>query len=258
MKLPALQIVKIGGKILENAALLAPVLQGFAELEVPAILVHGGGKKASELGDRLGTPARMVDGRRITDAATLDIVTMVYAGLYNKQLVARLQATGINALGLTGADGNLIRAHKRVVRDLDYGFVGDIDAIDAEGIHQLLTAGFTPVFCAITHDKQGQLLNTNADTITSEVARALTARYAVQLLYCFEKPGVLLDPDDDTSVISELSFEQYQHYQAQGVIHSGMLPKLDNAFAGLRAGLQEVRIGGPGALATGGGTRLKL
>lgn len=248
----SLYVLKIGGKVLEDKATLQVVIQAFLALPGDKILVHGGGKQASILGQQLGIPPKMYQGRRITDEATLEIVTMVYAGLYNKQLVAQLQANGCNAIGLSGADGNTIKAHKRQVKEIDYGFAGDIDHVDAEGVDRLLNAGFTPVFCAITHNKQGQLLNTNADTIASTVAQSMAAFYSVNLLYCFEKEGVLLDPEDEQSVISHLNTSQYQSYCKTGVISGGMLPKLDNAFAALNAGVLSVRIAGPGNLQKGG------
>jgi acetylglutamate kinase len=249
-----LHIIKIGGKIIEEKEKLEKALHAFASIEGHKILVHGGGKRADELCLQLGIEPHMVDGRRITDAATLEIVIMVYAGLINKNIVSGLQALGCNALGLSGADGNAVLVHKREVKQIDYGFAGDIDRVNADSIQALLEAGFTPVFCAITHNGRGQLLNTNADTIAASLATALASRYKVSLTYCFEKAGVLLDPDDEHSVIRELNPEKYEEYKARGIITAGMLPKLDNAFDTLRKGVNEVIIGGLEAIGTGKGT----
>ncbi len=239
-----LKIFKIGGGILDDADQLHRFLAELARVPGPKILVHGGGKGASQMLQDLGIAPQMVQGRRITDAPTLDIVTMFYAGKTNKQVVALLQAEGVNALGLSGADGNVIRAVKRPVKDIDYGFVGDLpaDAVNAGLLAQLLKAGLLPVLCAITHDGHGQLLNTNADTIASAVARALSGQYAVELHFCFEKNGVLSDVNDDNSVIPRITAAQYQELKAAGVIAAGMVPKLDNAFAALEAGVARVVI----------------
>ncbi|KUG07924.1 acetylglutamate kinase [Solirubrum puertoriconensis] len=239
-----LKLFKIGGGVLDDDAQLHRFVQAFAQVPGRKILVHGGGKGASQMLSDLGIAPQMVQGRRITDAATLDVVTMFYAGKTNKQLVALLQASGVNALGLSGADGNVIRAVKRPVKDIDYGFVGDLPAnsVDAATLHTLIQAELTPVLCAITHDGHGQLLNTNADTIASTVARALAGRYEVELHYCFEKNGVLLDVNDDNSVIPQIVPAQYQQLKADGVIAAGMIPKLDNAFAALEAGVEKVVI----------------
>lgn len=244
MKTPV-HIVKIGGKVIDDEGMLRQFLRSFAADPHPRILVHGGGKGATELGEKLGVPAVMVDGRRVTDDATLEIAVMVYAGWFNKRVVALLQAEGCNAIGLSGADGNLIQAHKRPVKAIDYGWVGDIDEVHTPGIQLLLATGFTPVFCAITHDARGQLLNTNADTIAAELAKALAPYYAVELSFFFEKSGVLLDAQDDHSLIAQLDSETFQRYRADGIIHTGMLPKLDNAFAAAEAGVSRVRICGP-------------
>ncbi len=252
-----LQLLKIGGRLLGQPDTLHSLLRQFLAFEGRHLLVHGGGQRASALGRKLGSPARLVDGRRITDAPTLEIVTMVYAGLYNKQLVARLQAFGCNALGLTGADGNTILARKRPVGDIDYGFAGDIDRTDAPGIRTLLLNGYTPVFCAITHDGRGQLLNTNADTIAAELARGLAAHFSVKLYFCLDKNGVLADAGDDASVIPQLSQPEYDRLKASGSIHSGMIPKLDNAFLAQAAGAQ-VTICGPASFANQTGTQLSL
>lgn len=240
---PMTSILKIGGNVLASPELLAQALQYFISLPSPAILVHGGGKEASQLATQLGIVPKMVDGRRITDAPTLKVVTMVYAGLVNKRLVAQLQALGCNAIGLSGADGNLIRAHQRPVGIIDYGFAGDIDIINTQTLTSLLSAGLSPVCCAITHNQRGQLLNTNADTIASTLAQALAPTTEVSLQYCFEKAGVLKDADKDDSVIPFLPYSHYQQLKEKGNIHSGMIPKLDNAFAALQAGAQEVIIG---------------
>lgn len=247
-----LTILKIGGKVVENQAVLDQVLNNFVRLPGAKILVHGGGAKASQLGKTLGIPAQMVEGRRITDAATLEIVTMVYAGLYNKKVVAQLQAKKCNALGLSGADGNLIQAHKRIVQTIDYGFAGDIDQVDALGIDRLLKANFTPVFCAITHDRQGQLLNTNADTIAAQLSQAMADLYEVKLVLCLDFDGVLADPQDPKSLISNLNALQYEQHQKSGVISGGMIPKLDNAFAAIKNGVATVKICGPRTLLEGG------
>ncbi|PSR09634.1 MAG: acetylglutamate kinase [Bacteroidetes bacterium] len=257
MKSPvALTILKIGGNVLADADQLHQTLALFTRLAGPAILVHGGGRRADELLAALGHKAQMVNGRRLTDAPTLEVVTMVYAGLLNKQLVALLQAQGCNALGVSGADGNLLRAHQRPVQDIDYGFAGDIDAVNVPAFQALLGARFAPVCCAITHDGAGQLLNTNADTIAASIATALAPHYAVALWYCFEKPGVLLDINDDQSVIPVLDPARYAELKSQGVIHSGMLPKLDNAFATLQQGVQEVQLGNLASLTRQKATRI--
>lgn len=242
---PILHILKIGGRLIENPDKLQEALQVFYQLDGYKILVHGGGKRASELLAQMGIQPKMHDGRRITDEATLEVVVMVYAGLINKRIVSQLQEMSCNALGMSGADCNAIRAHKRIVKDIDYGFAGDIDEVNAPAISQLLGAGFTPVFCAVTHDGHGQLLNTNADTIASTLARALTGHFSVSLKLCFEKDGVLADPEDDQSVIDRIDRQSYAKYRKEGVISEGMIPKLDNAFEALSEGVLEVVIGSP-------------
>jgi len=239
-----LKIFKIGGGIIDDAAQLGQFLAELARVSGRKILVHGGGKGANQMLHRLGIEPHMVEGRRITDAATLDIVTMFYAGKTNKQVVALLQAQGVNALGLSGADGNVVQATKRPVRTIDYGFVGDLNehSVNTNLLGQLLETGLTPVLCAITHDGQGQLLNTNADTIASSLARALAGSYAVELHFCFEKNGVLADINDEASIIPQITADQYQQLKAEGVIAAGMVPKLDNAFAALEAGVERVVI----------------
>lgn len=241
-----LYIIKIGGNILDNTDRLRRFLIDFAALPGLKMLVHGGGKIASAIGQRLGISPQLIDGRRITDAATLDLVTMVYGGLINKQVVAQLQALGCNALGLTGADGNLILARKRPAGKIDYGFAGDVagqGSIDARALSALLTQGFIPVFAPLTHDGKGSMLNTNADTIASVLATALATIYQVKLVYCFEKKGVLLNADDETSVIIEIDEVSYKELKDAGTITLGMIPKLDNAFAALKQGVKAVQIG---------------
>ena len=245
MSKQAVTIYKIGGGIIDNPAERAQFLALLAAAPGPKILVHGGGKGASAMLRQLGQTPVLVQGRRVTDAAALELVVMFYAGKTNKELVARLQALGVNALGLSGADGNVIRGHQRPVRDIDYGFVGDLTpaSINHELLLLLLQAGITPVLCPIIHDGAGQLLNTNADTIASAVAVALAAALDVTLHFCFEKNGVLRDVSDDSSVIAEINAASYAELKAQGVVADGMLPKLDNAFAALGAGVRRVVIG---------------
>ena len=245
MNKPTVAIYKIGGGITDNPAELTKFLELFAQTSGPKLLVHGGGKGASALLRALGLTPQLVQGRRVTDAATLDVVIMFYAGKINKQLVAELQRLGVNALGLSGTDGNVIQGVKRPVADVDYGFVGDLTVagINKNLLQQLLAGGLTPVLCPIIHDGQGQLLNTNADTIASVVAIALAEFYKVTLHYCFEKNGVLSDINDDQSVIPEINLDSYATLRQQGVITDGMLPKLDNAFAALRQGVSQVIIG---------------
>ncbi|MBB6113004.1 N-acetylglutamate kinase [Mucilaginibacter lappiensis] len=241
----SLYIIKIGGNVIDNSENLYRFLKDFEGLDGFKILVHGGGKVATQIAEELGIEAKMVDGRRITDIETLRVVTMVYGGLINKNIVAQLQRFGNNAIGLTGADGNFIRAKKRLVKTIDYGFVGDIDkdSINPENISRLIKAGFTPVFCALTHDGEGQLLNTNADTIASALAVSLSSLYKTTLIYCFEKKGVLQDINDEESLIREIDTIRYEELKAQHIIHSGMLPKLDNAFTAISCGVKAVIIG---------------
>lgn len=240
-----LSIIKIGGNVINNQEELSTFLNDFAALNTLKILVHGGGRKATEVADSLGLKAQMIGGRRITDQANLEVVTMVYAGLLNKSIVSDLQSVNCNALGLSGADANVIRAHKRIVNEIDYGFAGDIDAVDSNTISLLLEAGITPVFSAITHDKKGQLLNTNADTIAAELAKSLSIKYEVELIYCFEKNGVLRDVNDDRSVIEEINSSLYRELKNEGVINEGMLPKLQNCFDSLQNGVHKVILGQP-------------
>ena len=218
-------------------------MAAFAKLESPKVLVHGGGKLATRMAKQMSVPVQMVDGRRITNAETLDIITMVYAGKINKGIVAKLQKRGCNAIGLTGADGNSIISHKREVKAIDYGFVGDVDKVNSEVITVLLENNVTPVFCAITHDKNGQLLNTNADTIASELAIGLSNLFEVQLYYCFEKSGVLKDMNNNDSVVTDINQTNYQELKEKGVIADGMIPKLDNCFHAIKNGVRKVCIG---------------
>ena len=235
-------VIKIGGKVIEDPELLRGFLRSFAQLDGANVLVHGGGRNATQLAQRLGVEARMVEGRRMTDAAMLEVVVMVYGGWVNKQIVSQLQSLKCNALGLTGADMNSIVSTRRPAQPIDYGFVGDVQHVEAAALVELLRQHIVPVLAPITHDGQGQLLNTNADTIASRVAEALTDRSSVNLYYLFEKAGVLADPDDDQSVIPELSEAEYGQLRARGSIVAGMIPKLDNAFRALHAGVKNVYI----------------
>lgn len=243
MEKPILKIVKIGGNVIEDAFLLNDFLKDFSAMEGFKILVHGGGKKATELSKSLGLEPKMVNGRRVTDTANLELVTMVYAGLINKNMVAQLQKCNCNALGLSGADANVIKAHKRVVKEVDYGFAGDVDAVNGLVLTQFLQQGLTPVFCAITHDKNGQLLNTNADTVASEIAVEMANYFTVELHFLFELKGVLRSIDDENSVIEQMDLESYQNLVEKGVIAGGMLPKLHNCFNALQKGVAKVKIG---------------
>ena len=240
-----LSVIKIGGNIIENARQLGNFLTVFSQMQGAKILVHGGGKKATLLAKRLGVPVNIIDGRRITDAENLDIVTMLYGGKINKNIVAQLQATGCNAIGLSGADGNAIQAVKRPVKEFDYGFVGDVTGINTTLFKILLQAHLVPVCCAITHNQKGQLLNTNADTIAASLAKGLSKFFEVSLCYCFEMPGVLKNIGDKESVISEITPDSYIKLKKNNVIHSGMIPKIDNCFEALNYGVSEVKIGAP-------------
>lgn len=254
-----LSIIKAGGKVVEEPASLKSFLDDFACLGGARVLVHGGGRSATAMATRLGVETRMVDGRRITDSAMLDIVAMVYGGLVNKNIVTGLQARKINALGLTGADLNLILAHKRTGTAIDYGFVGDVDSVQGEVLGDLLQRGIVPVVAPLTHDGAGQLLNTNADTIASSLAKALSKSFAVKLIYCFEKPGVLKNPEDDASVIPVLDEATCEIYQKEGIISEGMVPKLFNGFSALHAGVAKVVITNVNGLSVPGqGTELKI
>lgn len=247
-----LTLVKVGGAIVENADSLSALLDRFAGIEGHKVLVHGGGRSATRIAEQLGLPQQMVAGRRVTDAETLRVVTMVYAGLVNKNIVAQLQARGINALGLTGADMNVIQSHRRPPKNVrmddgntqlvDFGYVGDIDHVNADLLADLIAKGVVPVMCPIGHDTQGTLLNTNADTIAAEVAKALASTFDVTLVFCFEKQGVLRDAADDSSVIPLITQDQFPTLVADGVVSGGMLPKLENAFGAISAGVREVII----------------
>ena len=238
-----LTIVKVGGAIVEDEAQLTQLLKDFSAIEGKKVLVHGGGRRATQIAASLGIESKMVNGRRITDADMLNVVTMVYGGLVNKNLVARLQANGVNALGLTGADMDVIRSHKRPLKDgIDFGFVGDVDQVNGALLCQLIKTGITPVMAPLTHDGQGHILNTNADTIASETAKALAPYYDVTLIFSFEKKGVLRNPDDDDSVIPVITHSDFIKYKADGTISGGMLPKIENAFAAINAGVEQVII----------------
>jgi len=238
-----LTVVKVGGAVVEDEAQLTQLLKDFSAIEGRKVLVHGGGRRATQVAAQLGIESRMVNGRRITDADMLSVVTMVYGGLVNKNIVARLQSIGVNALGLTGADMNVIRAHKRPLKNgIDYGFVGDVDCADGDRLSALIEAGITPVMAPLTHDGNGSMLNTNADTIASETAKSLAARYDVTLIFSFEKKGVLSNPDDDESVIPVITRADFARYKADGTVSGGMLPKLENAFDAISAGVKAVNI----------------
>jgi acetylglutamate kinase len=244
-----LSVVKIGGNVIEDSAALQSFLTDFAQMQGSKILVHGGGKKATAMAEKMDIPVQMVEGRRITDAQNLDIITMLYGGKINKNIVAQLQNLGCNALGLSGADGNAIQAVKRPVKSIDYGFVGDVVGVNNALFQMLLKGGYTPVCCAITHDQKGQLLNTNADTIAATLAQSLSQSFEVSLWYCFEKQGVLENIDDDGSVIETITPQKYKNLKTAQVIYSGMIPKIDNCFDALANGVNEVKIGAPKMIA---------
>lgn len=237
-----LTVIKVGGKIVEDDASLAQLLKDFASVEGNKVLVHGGGRSATKVAAQLGIESQMVGGRRITDAETLKVVTMVYGGLVNKNIVAKLQAQGINALGLTGADMNVMLSHKRPVKDVDYGFVGDVDKCDGLMLSKLISEGVVPVMAPLTHDGQGNMLNTNADTIAGETAKALAKFYDVTLIFCFEKAGVLADENDDDSVIPHIGEEDFKRLVEEGVIQGGMIPKIENSLSAVRSGVRRVII----------------
>lgn len=240
-----LRVIKIGGKLIENDMILNRLCDRLSAGYPDCVLVHGGGSMAGELSARLGIETHMHEGRRITDRETLDVTVMAYAGLANKRIVAALQARGVNACGLSGCDMGVIRSHKREVRDIDWGFVGDIDAVDAGALAYLLDKKVMPVLSPITFDPEGQLLNTNADSVAGAVAIALSKLYDVELVFCFDKPGVLSDVHDERSVIPELDPDTYREYLQRGLIHSGMIPKLENAFKTLASGVKSVRLTDP-------------
>ena len=244
----SVKIIKIGGNIIDDATALSQFLEQFAKLKGPKVLVHGGGKLASKLAKQMNVPVQMHEGRRITNSETLDIITMVYAGKINKAIVAQLQAHQCNAIGFSGADGNTIISEKRPVKSIDFGFVGDIKTVNTSVLKLLINEDIVPVFCAITHDKKGQLLNTNADTIASELAIGFVKSFETELYYCFEKSGVLQDVYDDNSVIEHINTKTYQNLITQGIISEGMLPKLTNCFNAINNGVNKVCIGTPDML----------
>ena len=235
-------VIKVGGKIVEEDASLAALLDRFAAIDGRKVLIHGGGRSATRIAEKLGIESRMVDGRRITDEETLKVVTMVYGGLVNKNIVAGLQARGVNALGLTGADCNIIKAHKRPVKSIDYGFVGDVDRADGDMLSRLIEQGITPIVAPLTHDGKGNILNTNADTMAAETAKALATLYDTTLIYCFELPGVMRDPNDADSLIPVITGESYRQLLADGTISGGMIPKMENAFNAICNGVAKVII----------------
>jgi acetylglutamate kinase len=241
--LEKLYVIKVGGNIIDDPVKLSSFLKDFASIDEKKILVHGGGKLATKLAVQLGIPQKMNEGRRITDAETLKIITMVYAGYINKNIVAQLQANGCQAVGICGADGNLILAHKRNHPEIDYGYVGDIDKVSAEGFTQFLALGFVPVIAPLTHDGKGLLLNTNADTIAQEISKSMSASFDVTLIFSFEKSGVLTNAEDDHSVIDNLNPEAYKELKEKNIIFAGMIPKLDNAFTALDHGVKQVIVG---------------
>lgn len=253
-----IKVVKVGGKIVEEKASLNQLLENFAALDSKKVLVHGGGRLATTIGDKLGIESKYVDGRRITDEATLQVVTMVYGGLANKTIVSQLQAKDCNALGLTGADMNVILAEKRPVKTVDYGFVGDVKKVDGARLAALVDMDIVPVMAPLTHDKKGNILNTNADTIAAETAKGLSSHFEVSLVYCFERAGVLMNENDDDSVIANITPESYIQLKADNIIHSGMIPKLDNAFDAVRQGVKEVIITNVENINTGKGTVISL
>lgn len=252
-------IIKIGGNVIDDPAALNSFLKDFSAIPARKILVHGGGKIATRLGEQLGIRSKYVDGRRITDESTIDLVTMVYGGLVNKQIVAKLQSAGCNAIGVTGADANLIPAVRRPVKEIDYGFAGDLDSslLSAGAWERLLEQNLVPVVAPLTHDGKGQILNTNADTIASVVATLLSIRWAVRLIFCFEKKGVLQDPHNEASVIPLITAETYPGLKQQNILSGGILPKIDNAFKALGAGVQEVLIGDARDLLQNTGDRMQ-
>lgn len=252
-----LTIVKVGGKIVEEKDSLLKLLTRFEKIEGHKLLVHGGGSSATKLCKQLGIETQMIDGRRVTDKETLNVVTMVYGGLVNKTIVAQLQALGIDALGLTGADMDIIRSVKRpVTNNIDYGYVGDVQKVDAMKLYTLIMHDLVPVIAPLTHDGEGNLLNTNADTIAGTIAKALAASFSVELVFCFEKKGVLRDEQDDNSVIETINKNDFENYVDKKIIVGGMIPKLTNAFEALEAGVKQVTITHADYLATEGGTKI--
>ena len=260
-------VVKVGGAIVEDEAQLRQLIHDFKNIEGPKILVHGGGRRATKVAAQLGIESQMIGGRRVTDAAMLEVVTMVYGGLVNKHIVALLQAEGVNAVGLTGADMNILRSHRRPLkkmnvdgeeRMIDFGFVGDVDYADGNTLAMLLEQGITPVVAPLTHDGKGNILNTNADTMASETAKAIAQEHDVTLIFSFEKRGVLSNPDDDNSVIPLITPELFEHYRTDGTISGGMLPKIENAINALNAGVKKVVITLASAINGSDGTVIKL
>ncbi|RYH73144.1 acetylglutamate kinase [Flavobacteriaceae bacterium 144Ye] len=245
MKMKTLKVIKIGGNIIDSEDALQAFLKDFSRIDEPKLLVHGGGKLATKLANQMQVEVKMIDGRRITDAETLDIITMIYAGKINKNIVAELQANNCNAIGFSGADGNTIVSDKRPVKTIDYGFVGDVRQVNTKTLELLLENDTTPVFCAITHDKNGQLLNTNADTIASELAIALSKIFNTELYYCFEKNGVLKNVNDDYSVIESITSKNVQQLIDNQIISEGMLPKINNCMHAVNHNVQKVCIGKP-------------
>ena len=253
-----LTVIKVGGAVVEDEAQLTRLINDFAAIPGRKVLVHGGGRRATKVAAALGIESKMVDGRRITDADMLEVVTMVYGGLVNKNIVARLQAQGVNALGLTGADIDVIRSHKRPLKNgIDYGFVGDVDRANGQMLSKLIEEGITPVMAPLTHDGNGNILNTNADTIAATTAMALAPFYDVTLVYCFEKAGVLANPDDDGSVIPVITKDDFATLTANGTISGGMKPKIENALAAVGQGVRRVIITKAEALGTDGGTTIE-
>ena len=235
-------VIKVGGKIVEEKESLNDLLDRFTAIEGNKVIVHGGGRSATAIAARMGIESRMVNGRRITDEAMLQVVTMVYGGLVNKNIVAALQARGINALGVTGADCNIIKAHKRVAGEIDYGFVGDVDAVDGKMLSKLIREDIVPIVAPLTHDGMGNMLNTNADTMAAETAKALAKEFEVTLIYCFELPGVMRDPENADSLIKEITHENYRTLLDEGIVSGGMIPKIDNAFNAIDNGVARVII----------------
>lgn len=251
-----LTLIKVGGKIVEEPDTLQQLLRDFSSIDGYKVLVHGGGRSATKIASQLGIESQMVNGRRITDAEMLKVVTMVYGGLVNKNIVAGLQALQVNALGLTGADMNIMRSDKRPVKDVDYGFVGDVKEVNADVLASLIKQGIVPVLAPLTHDKRGHMLNTNADTIAGEAAKALAKYFDVTLMFCFEKKGVLLNEQDDESVIPEIDRVSFQKYVDEGIIQGGMIPKLENAFQAIDAGVKQVIITQASEIHKNTGTRV--
>lgn len=252
-----LTIIKVGGKIVEEDATLQRLLDDFAAIKGHKVLVHGGGRSATKIAAQLGIQSQMINGRRVTDSETLKVVTMVYGGLVNKNIVAGLQARGVNALGLTGADMNVIQSIKRPVGEVDYGFVGDVERVNASFLSDLIYKGVVPIMAPLTHDGKGNILNTNADTIAGETAKALSNLFDVTLIYCFEKKGVLRDENDDNSVIPVITYLEFQAYVEQGIIQGGMIPKLENSFNAINAGVSQIVITSASAINSTEGTLIK-